>query len=111
MARKPRFGTLYKRTKTLPDGKVVELGPWWIQYYANGRKVRESSKSSRYGDAERLLRKRLQEIDRGIYAGPLVARTTVADLLDALLRDYRENNKSLEWAHMSMGICVPSLET
>ena len=107
MARKPRFGNLYKRKKKLPDGKVVELGPWWIQYYANGTKVRESSKSSRYGDAERLLRKRLQEIDRGVYAGPLVERTTVAVLLDALLRDYRENNKSLEWAQYVDGHLRP----
>ena len=107
MARKPRFGNLYKRKKKLPDGKVVELGPWWIQYYANGTKVRESSKSSRYGDAERLLRKRLQEIDRGVYAGPLVERITVAVLLDDLLADYGDNNKSLQWAQYVDGHLRP----
>ncbi len=75
----------------------LESGPWWIEFYVNNRQIRESSKSTRYGDAERVLRQRVSEIETGLYA-PQAKRVTVATLLDALLLDYETNEKSVSWA-------------
>jgi len=47
-------GRLFKR------GRV-----WWIQYYAHGRQVRESSHSDKKVVAEKLLMRRLVEADAG----------------------------------------------
>ena len=107
MPRKPRFGSIYRRKKKLPDGAEVTLKPWWIQYRVTGKKVRESSKSTRYGDAERLLRQRLREVDTGSYAGPVAERIRVADLLDDLIADFELNAKSVEWVRYVDGHLRP----
>ena len=69
---------------------------WWIAYYKEGKLYRESSRGQNRTDAARLLRQRLAQIDAGIFAGLHVARVRVGELLDDLLHDYRENNKSYE---------------
>jgi hypothetical protein len=35
---------------------------WWIRYSRNGRQGRESSKSTKFDDAKRLLKRREGEI-------------------------------------------------
>jgi integrase len=101
MPRKPEFGRIYRRKKRLRDGRVVELRTWTIEYYdASGKQVRESSKSTKYKKAQDLLRTRLVELDNGTYIGPRAERVTVGDLLDELLADYEDNNKSINWARM-----------
>jgi hypothetical protein len=97
MARGPRFGRIYRRTKKQPDGSRKELAVWWIEYYVNGRQVRESSKSDRYERARALLRKRHAELDGGSYAGSTPDRTTIAELLDDLKLDFEVNEKSAAW--------------
>ncbi len=47
-------GRLFKR------GRV-----WWIQYYANGQQVRESSRSDKKAVAEKMLMRRLVESEAG----------------------------------------------
>src|SRR5260370_35420669 len=47
-------GRLFKR------GRV-----WWIQYYANGQQVRESSRSDKKAVAEKMLMRRLVEAEAG----------------------------------------------
>ena len=92
MPRKPRFGRIYRRKY---NGQ--ESGPWWVEFYVDHRQIRESSKSTRYSDAERLLRQRVSEIETDLYA-PQAKRVTVATLLNALLLDYETNEKSVSWA-------------
>jgi integrase len=82
MARKPKAGTVYLRNKI-----------WWIKYYSKGKPVYESSKSARAEDGERLLRKRLGEIATGAFRGIAVERTTLDELFDLVVADYRENGK------------------
>jgi integrase len=82
VTRKPKHGTIYQRNKV-----------WWIKYYAKGRPVYESSRSVRAEDAERLLRKRLGEIATGAFRGIAVERTTLDELFDLVVADYRENGK------------------
>ena len=85
----------------------VETKVLWIEYYADGRQQRESSKSRRYKDAEALLRQRLAEIETGAYAGPLAERVLVAALLDDLIADFEENEKSVEWVRYVDGHLRP----
>jgi hypothetical protein len=49
-------GRLFKRRR----GNI-----WWIQYYANGQQLRESSHSEKYSVAEKLLMRRLVAAEDG----------------------------------------------
>lgn len=79
MARKPRVGTIYRR------GEV-----WWIKYYRSGRPFYESSRSDKYDDAERLLKRRQGEIVTGKFAGLEPERVRIVQLLEELIEDYRD---------------------
>ena len=105
MPRKPRFGRIYHPKVKKPDGTRIEVKTWWLAYYVRGQQIRESSKSTKYTDAEALLRKRLAEIETDSYVSP--HRITVANLLDNLLYDYENNNKSIEWARYVDGHLRP----
>ncbi len=72
---------------------------WFIEYYQNGQRHTEKTGSTDERVAKRLLRKRLNEIEDGRFVGPQADRTTVAELKEGLLTDYRVNaRKSLETA-------------
>jgi hypothetical protein len=75
-------GGIYKR------GSV-----YWIRYSAHGERHRESSKSEKRHDAERLLRKRLAAVDAGKPVGASVEKTTLSELAEILLNDYRANGR------------------
>jgi integrase len=83
VARKPKkTGSIYQR------GNL-----WWIKYYAKGKPVYESSHSVRDVDAERLLKRRLGDIATGSFRGIATERTTLDQLFDLVVADYRENGK------------------
>ena len=77
------------------DGRVFRQkgsGYWYISYYLRGREYRESSKSTDYNVADRLLRRRQKEVGAGEigarrFAGPRAERVTVTSLLEALRAD------------------------
>ncbi len=100
MPTKPRFGSIYRPKKTLPDGSRVETKVWWISYYSSGVKQRESSKSRGYREAEQLLRQRLAEIENGTFGGVGATRILVGELLDDLIDDFEINEKSVAWCRM-----------
>jgi integrase len=80
------MGTIYRR------GRI-----WWIKYYRNGKPFRESSKSQKFSDAKRLLRRREGEVAIGELVNPEQVRFD--ELAEDFLNDYRTNNrKSLVWA-------------
>ena len=62
------MGMLYKR------GAV-----WWIKYYRNGRGMRESSHSTKEGDARRLLKLREGDIEHGLPVDPKLNRIRFED--------------------------------
>src|SRR5579862_8256099 len=98
MAKKPQFGRIFRRKWKKPDGTIVELPTWWIEFYNNnGRQVRESSESHKYRKAEQLLKTRNSEAHTGTLAGPTARRVKVAELLDDLKRDFEVNGKSVAW--------------
>ena len=67
---------------------------WWIQYYRNGKRYRESTGTADKRKAQRVLVRRLAEISTGAFNGPAVDRIRIAELADDFLRDYRINKKA-----------------
>lgn len=65
----------------------------WIKYHKNGVPVRESSHSTRSNDAEKLLRRRLGEIEAGTFTGPKLLRIRVDELCQDLMDEYRANGR------------------
>jgi integrase len=82
------------------DGRIYKRrgsNHWWIAYNHHGKEVRESSNSTEYRDAQKLLKRRQQELGAdklGLQAFvPHQDRITVGDLLDQLEHDYKIRNK------------------
>ena len=97
MGSRPRLGSFYRRRKRLQDGSAVTLPHWWIKYSdGNGRIFRESSRSSKIQEAEKLLKQRIKQIEESLFAGPKNERILIGELLDDLVLDYRVNGKSLK---------------
>jgi hypothetical protein len=73
---------------------------YWIEFWHNNTQYRESSKSEKKSDAERLLRKRLGEVEQGKFSHPkVVTRLTLDAMAQDLLNDYRiKENRSSAWA-------------
>ena len=67
-------------------------GVWWIAYSVRGKRYRESAHSTNRRDAERLLRRRLGEVQVGRHA-PDAERVTFEDLVAMLEADYRANGR------------------
>jgi len=76
------------------QGGIYKRGNlWWIRYSHNGKEIRESSESDKPSVAERLLKKRQNEIARGKFVGVKEERCTVAQLLDAVEQDHKLNGR------------------
>ena len=81
----PSGGSVYHR----PSRHTGKPSPtWWIAYYVDGKKRRESTHTTDLEVAQRLLRARLHALDEGTYVGPERERLTVDAVLDALLDSY-----------------------
>ena len=76
------FGYLYKRGSF-----------WWIRYSVRGKDFRESSKSERESDAMRLLKRRWKDVGKGRFIGPSEERVMMDSLFDALVVDYKNNQR------------------
>jgi integrase len=77
------MGAIYKR------GHV-----YWIKYYQHGKPLYESAKSGNPADARALLRQREGAIERGVPVSPRASKVTVAEIFQALLDDYKANERS-----------------
>jgi integrase len=76
---------VFRRTRKLPDGKVVEGKTWWISYFdhAKDRTVDESAKTEDHKAATALLRRRERESaapDSAAHTAPL--SVAFADFVD-----------------------------
>src|SRR5207245_8926350 len=76
-------GSIYER------GRLLGIAYWW-----RGEQKRESSGSSKPVDAERLLKRRLQELGKGRFIDPKAEeRVQMNDLFDAVVVDYKNNER------------------
>ena len=76
------MGMLYKR------GAV-----WWIKYYRNGRGMRESSHSTKEGDARRLLKLREGDIEHDLPVDPKLNRIRFEEAAEGLKTEYAVNGR------------------
>jgi integrase len=78
------MGSVYLRGRT-----------WWIKYYKQGKPRRESSGSSKKGDAERLLKLREGAVAKGEPLSLRIERIKVDELIEDVLKDYEANGKDV----------------
>ena len=69
------------------SGERKTSSVWWVYYHHRGRLYRESSNSTKRGDATQLLRKRLAEVGQGRVIGPQAEKTTFEELAEMLVND------------------------
>jgi integrase len=86
------MGSIYRPKYKNTKGELVESSVWWLSYYANGRQVRESSKTVKESKARGLLRAKEGDAERGL---PVVKvnRKTVAELLADVVTDYKNHER------------------
>ena len=78
-------------------GRIYLRGKiWWVQTSFRGVKQRESSHSTRPADAVRLLKRRLGEIEKGIFGAHRAEQTTLEDLVALIKADY-EQKQNRTW--------------
>lgn len=73
---------------TMPNSSIK-----WVKYHRNGIPVRESSHSTKDSDAEKLLRRRIGEIEAGTFTGPKLMKISVDELAEDLMAEYRANGR------------------
>jgi integrase len=79
--------------RKLPPGIYLRGNTFWICYYRDGRRYRESADSDKKTIATKLLQRRHTEAASGKPIGPEVEKTTLSDLQGILLDHYRMNGR------------------
>ena len=96
------FKPRYTRKSASGSQQLYENPIWWIAYYHNGEELRESSHSSEEKEAIKLLKRRVQDLGRGI-VGTKEERVTFEKLVEDLKNDYKVNRKrSLDNVELSI---------
>ena len=87
-------GRIYRRTKKDPiTGERVEVGPFQIQVWLNGKDHRKSTHSTNREVAEKVLTKLLAGKDAGAPTEAILRPLRFKDLQTAIELDYRVNNR------------------
>ncbi len=91
------LGGVYKpKYRDKKTDELKESPTWWLRYSHRGKKIRESSHSTKHSDAVKLLRERHAECGQGEPIGRDAERVRYEDLTGDLLNHYITNgNKSL----------------
>lgn len=87
------MGMVYRRKWKGKAGVVHEGDVWWIKYYREGKPYRESSESTKEGDAKHLLKKREGSVVNGEPVIPRMGKVTIDELLTDLQTEYRTNQR------------------
>lgn len=86
-------GSIYRRDSKGPDGKKKLGKVWWLDYYHNGKRIRESSGTTDKTEARRILQAKQGQIAEGRFNAPSADKVTFEELVDGLLTDYEINGK------------------
>ena len=91
------MGSIFKREHKDKgaDGKTVtrEGKTYWIKYYRDGRPYRESTESTSYDHARKILALREGQIATNTFPGLDVKKTTFDDLAQYMVDDYEVNGR------------------
>ena len=82
-----------RRTKSTRGSVYERRGIWYIRFWFRGQEYRESSKSTRKRDAEKLLDRRRKEVLGGRLSGPDAQRVTFEHLVALIEQDYAANSR------------------
>jgi hypothetical protein len=72
---------------------------WYVDFYANGKRVQESTGTRNKREAEKIHALRISEVERGVYARPV--RITFPDFG----KQYMEHAKSHKRSWIRTGRC------
>jgi hypothetical protein len=98
-----------KQRRQRGSGSIFRKAPcknWVIQFYKNGRRIREATGSTDYDAAKKLLRQRLHQIDKNEYLARHGKPARVKDLYDTLAENNLNNHKGRRrelpgrWKHL-----------
>lgn len=87
-----------KHTRTRGMGFLFQMpgsSNWWIGYSVNGKRFRETSRSSNRQDAVKLLKRRIAAAQTGGPVGPDPEKTTLAELVSMIRNEYVANGRNL----------------
>ena len=88
------MGMVYRRKKrNFSTGELIEVGPYWMKYYVEGRPIHASTKTSDWSQAKHILKQREGEVATGLYQGPKTDRTKFEDLAALIKQDYKLNRR------------------
>jgi integrase len=91
------MGSIYRRKHKCAnaDGKTVvkEGKTYWIKYYRDGKPYRESTESTSYEHARKLLAIREGQVATNTFPGLEVKKTTFDELAQDMLDDYQINGR------------------
>ncbi len=91
------MGSIFRRAHKYKDadGKTVtkEGKTYWIKYYRDGRPYRESTESTSYEHARKILALREGEIADNRFPGLAAKKTTFDDIAQDMIDDYAINGK------------------
>jgi integrase len=93
MAKKRERGTGSVFLPADPNKPGQKLRTWWISYYVDGKRKRESSKSRKKSEAQALLRRRMGEHALGLEIGEEAKRLTFEDLEAGFRRSYENSGR------------------
>ena len=93
LRRDPGAGSVYQKTYKR-DGRVVKEKTWTIQFYCDGRRVREATGLRTRVDAQRLLTTRLYKVAKGEYVKTQTRASRVEDLWKVLDSHLRSDGRS-----------------
>jgi hypothetical protein len=82
------MGMLYRRKERDSSGQLVEVGPWWMKYYDNGRPVFQSTGTFEKREASTILKKAEHKVLEGQRVTPRMQRTKFEELMEDLKQDY-----------------------
>src|SRR5579859_4443305 len=91
---KPKHGSVLKLKYRDAHGKIQESKFWYILYYADGRQVRENTKTTDYNEAARKLQIALGEDALGLKPAADFKRLKYEDVRDALRDDYEAEGRA-----------------
>ena len=87
-------GSIYRpRYRDCKTKEVRECRFFWIKYPRNGASVRENTHSDKITVAREILKNRIGEIATGNFVEPKARKMLVSELVDALLREYGNNDR------------------
>jgi len=74
----------------------------------NGKYIKESSGTEKRSEAQRFLKKRMEEVSGGNFVGRDVERITVDELYEDLVQDYRIKDQAVDWAESVWNVHLKS---